>query len=74
MAEVSRDYALELGYQVPYAIGLEIEREQFDRKDAIPLRIVRRVDRPECPGPDLVQHTKWTQRIGGRGAGGVRVQ
>ena len=74
MAEIGCDEPLELGHQAPDAIGREIQLKELDSEHAIALRVVGTVNRPERPGSDLVQHTKWTQRFGGRGAGGVRIQ
>ena len=65
---------LELGHQLPDAIGRKIQLKEFDGEHPISLRVVGTVNRPERPGSDLVQHTKWTQRFGGCGAGGVRIQ
>ena len=74
MTEVSRDQPLEVGHQLPRAIGRKVRRKQLDGQNAVALRVVGTIDRPERPGTDLMQHAKWTQRLGGRIAGSVRVQ
>ena len=74
MPEVSRDQPLEHGNELTEAVGCQAQRENLDADDAIALRVVRAEHRAQCPGTDLVKYAKWTQRVGGRGAGGVRVQ
>ncbi len=74
MREIGRDELLELGHELMNALGRHVELEQLHRDEAILIGFVCAKHRTERSGADLMQNTKWTERVGKRRAGSFRVQ
>ena len=63
VCELGGNQPLEVGDKLMHALGWEIETEHFDGHEAIAIRFVRTKDRSQRPCPDLMENTKWTERV-----------
>jgi hypothetical protein len=74
MPEAAVDQALEFGDELMSALGRQVESEDFDGDETIPVRIVRTKHRTQRAGTDLMKNAKWTEGVRRGGAGSFRVQ
>ena len=74
MAQMGRNQRFELGLQPVYLLRWQVEPEHFDGNEAFVFGVVGTEDRAKSSSPDLMQHTKWTEGVRGRGADSFRMQ
>jgi hypothetical protein len=74
MGQVGCDNRFELADQAMNTVGWKIEAKAFDGDETIGLGVISTVDGPQRSRSDLMQHPKWTEGVGGRAAGSVRLQ
>ena len=74
MSKSGFDQALELADELMHPLRRQVEAEDFDRHQAIALRLVRAKHRPQSTGTDLMKYSKWTESVWRSGAGNFRVQ
>ena len=74
MLQLGGDQLVEFVYELMDAFRRKIEAEQLDGDESIAILIVRTENRSQSTIADLVEHAKWTEGVGRRGAGSVRVQ
>ena len=74
VSKIDGNQLFELRDQLMYALGRQIQAEQFDSHEPVAIRLVRTEHRAQRTGTDLMKHAKWTEGIRGRRADSFRVQ
>ena len=72
--QLGGDQPLELGDELMHALGRQIESEQLDGDETIVLGFIGAKHRTQRARADLMKNAKWTERVGRRSTGSVRVQ
>ena len=65
MGQIGRNQRFELGLQPVYLLGWQVQPEHFDGNEAFFFGVVGTEDGTKSSSPDLMQHTKWTEGVGG---------
>lgn len=74
MLKFGGDQLVELRDELMHAFRWKIEPENFYSNESIAIGVIRTKDGAQSAIANLMEHAKWTEGVGRRGAGSFRVQ